>query len=112
MGVREVDENTVFRIGSNSKLWTMLLYMTFNGTKYFEEPDTKYVPELRWNILNHTTGVDEIDAVRWEDVTIGQLASHQAGIARDCMSTSTTLNPEDSKANGFLRRIRGSRVFF
>lgn len=85
VGVREVDEDTVFRIGSSSKLWTMLLYMTFNGTKYFDEPAAKYVPELRRNPHSHTAEFDPIDTVSWEEVTIGQLASHQAGIARDCM---------------------------
>ncbi|KAJ5698490.1 hypothetical protein N7462_000495 [Penicillium macrosclerotiorum] len=82
IGVQEVDEDTVFRIGSISKLWTMLLYMTFNGTRYFEEPISKYVPELR-SRLNQTQRNIQINKVNWDEVTIGELASHQAGIPRD-----------------------------
>ncbi|KAJ5779130.1 hypothetical protein N7457_006850 [Penicillium paradoxum] len=81
-GVQEVDENTMFRIGSISKLWTMFLYMTLEGTRYFHEPVAKYVPELRVR-NDKTQTANVIDAVRWTDVTIGELASHQAGIARD-----------------------------
>ncbi|KAJ5138870.1 uncharacterized protein N7515_003718 [Penicillium bovifimosum] len=82
VGVREVDENTIFRIGSVSKLWTMFLYMTLNGTRYFHEPVANYVPELRVK-YNATQAVNDIDHVSWSEVTIGELASHQAGIARD-----------------------------
>ena len=83
VGVQEVDEDTVFRIGSVSKLWTMLLYMTLGGTRYFHEPASKYVPELRAR-HNSTDTKYTIDHVQWSDVTIGELASHQAGILRDC----------------------------
>lgn len=83
VGVREVDENTIFRIGSISKLWTMLLYMTFNGTRHFQEPVSKYVPELR-SPYNNSQQIDQIGYVNWDEVTIGELASHQAGIPRDC----------------------------
>jgi CubicO group peptidase (beta-lactamase class C family) len=84
VGVREVDEDTIFRIGSVSKLWTMFLYMTLKGTRYFHEPVAKYVPELRVK-YDATQAANAIDYVPWSEVTIGELASHQAGIARDCM---------------------------
>ncbi|CAI7631380.1 unnamed protein product [Penicillium glandicola] len=82
VGVQEVDENTMFRIGSISKLWTMFLFMTLEGTQYFHEPVSKYVPELRTN-YNLTQEKDTINYLKWRDVTIGELASHQAGLARD-----------------------------
>lgn len=82
-GVQMVDEDTMFRIGSISKLWTMFLYMTLEGTRYFHEPVSKYIPELRVN-YNSTQEANVVDHVQWGDVTIGELASHQAGIARDC----------------------------
>ncbi|KGO73644.1 Beta-lactamase-like protein [Penicillium italicum] len=64
VGVQEVDENTMFRIGSISKLWTMFLFMTFEGTRSAQRKDS-------------------INYLKWSDVTIGELASHQAGLARD-----------------------------
>ncbi|KAJ5160438.1 Beta-lactamase-related protein [Penicillium canariense] len=95
VGVREVNDDTVFRIGSISKLWTMLLYMTFKGTRHFGEPVSKYVPELR-NPYNGSEQVDQIDYVNWDEVTIGELASHQAGIPRDYafMDMKETAPPE------------------
>lgn len=84
VGVREVDEDTIFRIGSISKLWTMFLLMTLGGTRYFHEPVSKYVPELRTRYSPAQTK-DKINYLQWSDVTIGELASHQAGLTRDCM---------------------------
>lgn len=84
VGVQEVDENTVFRIGSISKLWTMFLFMTLGGTRYFHEPVSKYVPELQTRYSTAQTK-DKINYLQWRDVTIGELASHQAGLTRDCM---------------------------
>lgn len=84
VGVQEVDENTVFRIGSISKLWTMFLLMTLGGTRYFHEPVSKYVPELQTR-YSTAQSKDKINYLQWRDVTIGELASHQAGLTRDCM---------------------------
>lgn len=90
-GVTEVDENTVFRIGSASKLWTILLFLKEAGDVDFNQPIRKYVPELKEAAeelsKNTTMGKDAIDFARWGDITIGELASHQAGIARDCKGT-------------------------
>lgn len=88
-GVRKVDENSIFRIGSTSKLWTVLLYLIEAGSEgSFNDPVTKYIPELRAAgaeiVRNATERKDPIDFVRWDDVTIGELASHLAGVARDC----------------------------
>jgi CubicO group peptidase (beta-lactamase class C family) len=92
-GVRKVDEDTVFRIGSVSKLWTIYLFMMEKGITYFEEPVIKYVPELASAAQelrsNQTAQEDVIDNMQWDQVTIGELASHTAGIARDC-----TINPD------------------
>lgn len=108
VGVREVDENTIFRIGSISKLWTMLLYMTFNGTRHFQEPVSKYVPELR-SPYNHSQEMDQIDYVNWDEVTIGELASHQAGITRDCQLIGTLFLAFKFMLTVFCRCFHGSR---
>ncbi|CAG7933229.1 unnamed protein product [Penicillium olsonii] len=79
VGVNEVDGNSIFRIGSISKLWTMFLYMTFGGIRHFHEPVSKYIPEIRAN-QSSSQSANALDHVKWEDVTIGELASHQAGI--------------------------------
>ncbi|KAE8136501.1 beta-lactamase/transpeptidase-like protein [Aspergillus pseudotamarii] len=90
VGVREVDADTVFRIGSVSKLWTVLMLLIEKGDASFSEPVAKYVPELRDAAIelshNATMRDDEIDHLRWDEVTIGELASHMAGVIREYAS--------------------------
>lgn len=92
LGVSQVDENTVFRIGSTSKLWTMLLMLIENGSASLHDPIARYIPELRQAVLelsrNPTTSQDGIDFTKWNEVTLGELASHLSGIARDCKCRS------------------------
>ncbi|KAJ5822829.1 hypothetical protein N7447_005169 [Penicillium robsamsonii] len=87
IGVSQVDENTIFRIGSTSKLFTMLLLLIENGFSYLQDPIAEYIPELRQAAVdifrNSTKWEDGIDFTKWNEVTIGELASHLAGIARD-----------------------------
>lgn len=45
-GVTVVDENTVFRLGSLTKLLSVLTFLIIDGDVTFNEPVTKYVPEL------------------------------------------------------------------
>ncbi|KFA77434.1 hypothetical protein S40288_03087 [Stachybotrys chartarum IBT 40288] len=71
----ELDDDTIGRIGSVSKLITTYAILAHAGIGIFNDPITNHIPELRAcnqsrNILTH---------VRWEDVTVGALASHQAG---------------------------------
>ncbi|KXG50964.1 Beta-lactamase-related protein [Penicillium griseofulvum] len=100
VGVKEVDENSMFRIGSISKLWTMFLFMTFEGTRYFHEPVSKYVPELRTNYTARQAK-DSINYLKWSDVTIGELASHQAGLARDYAFGDLSFQPKLMQTMGF-----------
>ncbi|KAJ5375112.1 Beta-lactamase-like protein [Penicillium concentricum] len=100
VGVQEVDEDTMFRIGSISKLWTMFLFMTFEGTRYFHEPVSKYVPELRTK-YSPAQAKDKINYLQWSDVTIGELASHQAGLARDYAFGDLGFNSELLQTFGF-----------
>ncbi|KAJ5504779.1 hypothetical protein N7463_007653 [Penicillium fimorum] len=87
IGVSQVDENTIFRIGSTSKVFTMLLLLIENGFFPMQDPIAKYIPELRQaaidNLRNSTEWEDGIDFTKWNEVTIGELGSHLAGIARD-----------------------------
>ena len=82
-GVESVSVDTVFRIGSISKLFTVYAFLLHNGLELWQRPVTEYVPELRRLSQNSDT-TSELDSVRWEEVTLGSLASHMSGIGRDC----------------------------
>lgn len=91
MGVKEVNRDSVFRVGSISKVVTVWAFLIAAGDEYFHDPVTKHVPELA-DLTAKRSGAseepsvvyDDIETARWEDITLGQLASHGAGIARDC----------------------------
>jgi hypothetical protein len=81
-GVTEVDSETVYRVGSVSKVFTVYAFLANVGDVSWNQPITKYVPELA-RVASSTADDSDLDVVRWEDVTIGSLASQLSGIARD-----------------------------
>lgn len=80
-GVKQVDANTVYRIGSITKIFTMYAFLLDAGAKYFSQPVTDFVPELA-ALASRPTG-NAISSVAWGDITIGDLASHLAGLSSD-----------------------------
>ncbi|RMJ19119.1 hypothetical protein CDV36_001176 [Fusarium kuroshium] len=75
-----LNENTVFRIGSVSKLITVYALLAEVGMERLNDPVTRWVPELA-KAMNHRD--DPAQSPRWNEVTIGQLASHMSGIGRN-----------------------------
>ncbi|KAI0465682.1 beta-lactamase/transpeptidase-like protein [Xylaria cf. heliscus] len=87
VGVSQVDTHSIFRIGSVSKVFSVWSFLIEVGDTRFNDPITKYVPELANLTCNSGSDGQElysdIDHVRWDEITLGQLASHAAGIPRD-----------------------------
>jgi len=81
LGTTNVDENTMYRVGSVSKLMPVLALLLDGGVS-FEDPITKYIPGLR-----NATGSSEVLSTFWDEITIGALASHLSGLATDCECT-------------------------
>jgi len=78
-GVKEVDENTGHRVGSITKLFTILTFLSKIGDRIWNDPITKYIPEL--SAAGKRSPVYHVD---WESVTVGSLATFNSGIMRDC----------------------------
>ncbi|KAG5789929.1 hypothetical protein H9Q69_011012 [Fusarium xylarioides] len=76
-----LNENTVFRVGSVSKLLTVYTLLAEVGMKRMNDPVTKWVPELA-HAARKNKG-DPTGKVQWDEVTIGQLSGHLAGISRN-----------------------------
>lgn len=78
-GTSKVDSNTIYRIGSSSKIFTVFTYLVSVGDVSWSDPVAKYVPELASGSKPKGT----IKTFDWESITIGALASHLAGLPRD-----------------------------
>ncbi|KAI6087749.1 beta-lactamase/transpeptidase-like protein [Hypoxylon rubiginosum] len=78
-GVKTVDENSVFRLGSLTKIYTIYSFLINAGDKLWDDPITKYVPELQ-GLANRS---DPVEYTAWDDVTLGGLATQLTGIPRE-----------------------------
>jgi CubicO group peptidase (beta-lactamase class C family) len=81
-GVRKVTADSVYRIGSISKLLTVYLFLIQMGGHHLHTPITHFVPEL---LVHANASLDDIDIIRphWQDITIADLASYLSGLPDD-----------------------------
>jgi CubicO group peptidase (beta-lactamase class C family) len=87
-GVKKVDSRTVYRLGSITKVYTVLAWLVAAGDAQLNDPVAKYLPEVAAHIEKNKGREDDgVWKVDWEDITIGALMGQQAGIQRDCKST-------------------------
>jgi hypothetical protein len=82
-GVSKVDSNTVFRLGSVTKIFTVLAFLATVGDGIWNDPITKHLPEIEEIARNNTSG-NPILTTDWESITVGSLASQTSGLIRDC----------------------------
>jgi CubicO group peptidase (beta-lactamase class C family) len=78
-GTASVGPDTVFRIGSISKLFTVYLLLLQGGRNLLNEPIAKYLDIIpAYDNFNTNTNVE------WGEITVGALAGQVGGILRDC----------------------------
>jgi CubicO group peptidase (beta-lactamase class C family) len=80
LGVRKVTDQTVYRLGSLSKVFTVYTLLVVDGFKHFQDSITKFVPGL----TKANNGHDPITSTNWDDITLQALASHMGGIGVEC----------------------------
>lgn len=80
IGTEEVDENTIYRVGSVSKMMPALAVLQ-NENINLDDSVLVYLPELE-----NATNSDAVNAIAWKDVTVRSLANHLGGLATDCKS--------------------------
>lgn len=84
-GVKRVDGDTVYRLGSVSKVLTVLTWLAQAGDIYWNQPITKFIPELaNFTGQSSSPGFDPIKQTAWDEVTLESLAAQVSGIERDC----------------------------
>lgn len=100
-----LNADTVYRVGSVSKLFTVYSLLVSSGFAHFNEPITTYIPLLAQN----ATKQDILDQIQWSDITIGALASHLAGVPRDYAVLDITTEGLPLSKLG-LPKLKGSEI--
>lgn len=80
-GVTHVDGNSIYRVASITKLFTVYLALLEIGSGYWDCPITDFLPELA--AFAEKTPLDPLHVVDWNGVTLGTLAGQMSGIPRD-----------------------------
>ncbi|KAM0228445.1 hypothetical protein ACHAP5_011940 [Fusarium lateritium] len=70
----KLSQDTIFRTGSVSKMFTVYAIIAKAGMRVLSEPITVFLPELLGN-----SSSNPIERIDWSEITVGALASHQAG---------------------------------
>ncbi|KAI1387977.1 beta-lactamase/transpeptidase-like protein [Hypoxylon trugodes] len=82
-GVAEVDGDTVYRLGSVTKIFTILTFLAEVGDTIWNEPITNYIPEIEAMVVGGVDTSHSISTADWGSITIGSLASQMSGLVRD-----------------------------
>lgn len=71
VGNRTLDGDSIYRIASTTKLFTVYLLLLQAGDGIFNDPVPKYLPELAGK-------------QNWDEITVGTLAGYVSGIVSEC----------------------------
>ena len=80
-----VTADSIFRIGELTEVFTAWTVLASVGDTHWNDPVTQWVPELA--AASPQQDYDEqtaVDVVDWDSITLGDLASHLAGLQRSC----------------------------
>ncbi|KAL8793819.1 MAG: hypothetical protein Q9195_003544 [Heterodermia aff. obscurata] len=80
-GVTDVDGDSIYRVESITKLFTVYLTLLEIGSGYWDCPITDFLPDLA--AFAKKTPLDPLHVVDWKGVTLGTLAGQISGIPRD-----------------------------
>jgi CubicO group peptidase (beta-lactamase class C family) len=86
VGNRTINGDSIYRIASTTKIFTVYLLLLQVGDGIFADPVTKYLPELK--------GRGD-----WDDVSVGALAGYISGV------TAEGKSPSKDTARGFAETI-------
>lgn len=81
IGTAAIDENTIFRVGSLSKIFPALAALQSNSI-HTDDSVLKYIPELK-----NVAATGSAEAIPWEDITVDSLMTHLSGLATDSKSS-------------------------
>ncbi|USW56087.1 Putative beta-lactamase/transpeptidase [Septoria linicola] len=79
LGTQSADADSIYRIASISKVLTVYLWMIKEGDRRWNDPVAEHIPEL----AQIDRSQYDYAVPGWNEITIGDLASYLAGVARD-----------------------------
>jgi len=82
-GVKKIDGDTVYRMGSLTKIFTILTFLAEVGDTSWNEPITKFIPEIAAMVAEGSDNSHSLTTPDWGAITIGALASQISGLMRD-----------------------------
>ncbi|KAJ5682596.1 hypothetical protein N7462_005761 [Penicillium macrosclerotiorum] len=91
---KNVTSSSVYRIGGLTQIFTVWSLLLIQGDRIFNDPITKYLPALAKASIKDTI----ISHTQWDEVTVGQLASHMSGISRDYCASDLVFEKGFSEA--------------
>lgn len=96
--VQQVDMNSIYRLGSVSKAFSVYLTLIEIGPQYWERSIVDFVPSL----ISGGTGsnYNTIQNINWTTVTLGALAGQMSGILRGVPPINTDILEEGALPNG------------
>ncbi|GME48840.1 putative beta-lactamase-related protein [Neofusicoccum parvum] len=104
----EVNSETIYRVGSISKLLSVYTFLAERGDVEWNQPITKFIPELSDSASDDDE--EQFEKFHWEDITIGALASHLGGIPRDYSWPDFITNYTEVPAVSALLGLNGSAI--
>jgi CubicO group peptidase (beta-lactamase class C family) len=75
-------DETVYRLGSVSKLLFLYTFLVEVGHAHWHRPITDFIPELAEAAESCSAELDPLTCPDWHEITLGSLASHLAGLGR------------------------------
>ncbi|CAH0057005.1 unnamed protein product [Clonostachys solani] len=102
--------DSIYRIGSVSKTFIPYTLLIERGHSIFNEPVTKYIPELQELALGQeNSSLNDVAQVAWKEVTIGSLASHMSGLGETFAPLDASVALPDLISKG-LPKLNESEV--
>ncbi|KFY32379.1 hypothetical protein V493_00247 [Pseudogymnoascus sp. VKM F-4281 (FW-2241)] len=99
-GTNSVDGNTIYRMASVTKVFTVLIGLLELNSTYWDRPITDFVPTLA-NYSQNTPGEDDPTHItEWDKVTLSALAAQIAGVPRDPFLVGEIIDPAKITALG------------
>ncbi|GFF39794.1 hypothetical protein IFM58399_05700 [Aspergillus lentulus] len=83
-GTRKVDGDSIYRVASLSKLFTVFAAMRELNSEQWERPLTEIIPAFAEYVKSRATA-DSVYSTPWDQITPSALAAQISGVARDVL---------------------------